>query len=227
MRGYFRRLRRWIIRHQWLLSTIVFLLSIESVLHVYSYRPSRPSSPLDEPFNTGCREPDVSQPRENAAIVMLARNKERQGAISSIRSLEKQWNRWYHYPIVFLNDEPWEQKFIDDLTKVASGNVTFEQIPSDMWGFPDWMDQEHARKMMKKQDDRGVLYAGMESYHHMCRYNSGYDTDRCGGLTDHATDFSTMSQRSSHTSGTGESNLMSSLSVLSLSESSIRISELG
>ena len=115
----------------------------------------------------------MNAPRENAAIVMLARNSEREGAVKSVTSLEQQFNRWFHYPIVFLNDDPWEQDFIDALSKVASGKTQFEVISHGMWGFPDWMDKEDARRRMKQQEARGVMYAGMESYHHMCRFNSG------------------------------------------------------
>ena len=148
-------------------------MSAEALFHVYSYEVTRPARPLDEPFHRGCHTPDIDAPRENATIVMLARNKERQGATRSVKSLEKHFNRWFHYPIVFLNDEPWKEDFIDALTKVASGNVTFEQIPKGSWGFPDWMDQDMAKESMKKQKDRGVLYGGLESYHHMCRFYSG------------------------------------------------------
>ena len=167
--------RRWLVRNQWLVVSVFFLMSAETLFHIYSYEVKRPSRPLDEPFNRGCREPDVLAPRENAVIVMLARNRERQGAVQSIKSLEKQFNHWFHYPIIFLNDDPWEEPFINDLTRVASGNVTFEQIPKGMWGFPEWMDHDSARQGMKRQEDQGVLYGGLESYHHMCRFNSGYD----------------------------------------------------
>lgn len=167
-------LRRGIIRHQYLITAICFLLCVETLLHINSFDIKRPSKPLDEPFSTGCREPDVNAPRENAAIVMLARNSELDGAVKSVKSLEQQFNRWFHYPIIFLNDARWDQSFIDSLSKVASGDTHFEVISNGMWGFPDWMDQEDARRRMKQQEARGVMYAGMESYHHMCRFNSGW-----------------------------------------------------
>jgi mannosyltransferase len=168
-----RPLRRGFIRHQYLVTALLFLLCVETLIHINNYDVKRPSRPLDEPFIRGCQEPNVQAARENAAIVMLARNRELEGAVKSVKSIEKQFNRWFKYPIVFLNDEPWDQAFIDALTQVASGNVTFDTIPKDMWGFPDWMDQNEARKKMKQQEERGVMYAGLESYHHMCRFNSG------------------------------------------------------
>jgi len=104
---------------------------------------------------------------------MLARNKDVEAAVQSITSLEQQFNRFFHYPIVFLNDRPWEQGFVDRLTEVASGDVKFEVIPDDMWEYPSWIDQDRARKAMKALADGGIRYAGIESYHHMCRFNSG------------------------------------------------------
>jgi len=104
---------------------------------------------------------------------MLARNEDVNEAVESIVSLEQQFNRFFHYPIVFLNDQPWEQEFIDALTESASGDVKFEVIAEAMWGYPSWIDQDRARKAMKVLEDGGIRYAGVESYHHMCRFNSG------------------------------------------------------
>ena len=161
------------MRHQYLITAACSLLCIEILLHVHNFEVEKPPKPLDEPFATRCQEPDVRAPRENAAIVMLARNRELEGAVKAVSSLELQFNRWFQYPIIFLNDEPWDQHFKDVLSKTTSGETHFEVIPSGMWGFPEWMDKEDARRAMKQQEARGVMYAGMESYHHMCRFNSG------------------------------------------------------
>ena len=136
-------------------------------LHVTPLRKS-----VDVPFATQCLEPDVHARRENATIVMLARNSELRGAIRSIESIEKQFNRWFKYPIVFLNDLPWDSAFIDALTPIASGEVKFEVIDSSMWGFPESMDLRDAKGAIARQ--KGVIYGALESYHHMCRFNSGY-----------------------------------------------------
>jgi hypothetical protein len=47
----------------------------------------------------------------NAVMLMLARNGELEGAVSSVRQLEEKFNRRYHYPWVFLNDEPFTDDF--------------------------------------------------------------------------------------------------------------------
>ncbi|KAG9694066.1 kinase-like protein, partial [Aureobasidium melanogenum] len=41
-----------------------------------------------------------------------------------------------------------------------------------MWGYPDHIDQDAARIQIKEQGDRGLVHAGQESYHHMCRFYS-------------------------------------------------------
>ena len=173
LRNVSKPLRRGIVRHQYLITAVCFLLCVETLIHINSYDVKRPLKPLDEPFSRRCQEPNVNAPRENAAIVMLARNKELEGAVKSVKSIEKQFNRWFHYPIIFLNDQPWDQAFIEALSEVASGEVKFEVIGPAMWGFPEWMDPDDARRSMKKQEAAGIMYAGMESYHHMCRFNSG------------------------------------------------------
>ncbi|KAI1172792.1 glycolipid 2-alpha-mannosyltransferase [Nemania sp. FL0916] len=154
-----------------LLAATPFL--IEVLVHQWRYQVPRPSTDLDPPFFTSCQEPDVSAERENAAFVMLARNKERYKAKKTIQSIEEHFNKWFNYPIVFLNDEPWEDRFIADLNRTAGGKGIFEVIPKEQWTFPTWLDQESAKKSIKKQGDAGTVHAGLEGYHHMCRFYSG------------------------------------------------------
>ena len=44
-------------------------------------------------------------------MLMLARNSELEGAVSSVKQLEEKFNQRYHYPWVFLNDEPFTEDF--------------------------------------------------------------------------------------------------------------------
>lgn len=59
--------------------------------------------------------PQVSPPppphRANATLVMLARNSDLNGVISSVEQLEARFNRKFNYPWVFLNDEPFSTDF--------------------------------------------------------------------------------------------------------------------
>lgn len=50
--------------------------------------------------------------RANATLVMLVRNSEANDAAVAIRQLEDRFNNRYHYPWVFLNDEPFDENFI-------------------------------------------------------------------------------------------------------------------
>ncbi len=47
---------------------------------------------------------------ENATIVMLVRNFELEGALSSMRYLEDRFNKRYKYPWTFLNDVPFTKE---------------------------------------------------------------------------------------------------------------------
>lgn len=152
---------------------VVAAFFLETLVHTRSYSITRPSRPLDAPFQTQCREPDVSVPRANAAIVMLAQNKDVDEAVDSINSIEKQFNRWFNYPIVFVNDQPWEKKFIDAVSAVTSGEAIFEVIPQDKWGFPEMMDKQNAQARLAAHRLNEVIHSGKESYHHMCRFYSG------------------------------------------------------
>lgn len=49
--------------------------------------------------------------RANATLLMLARNSEVDGAVRSVREMEDRFNRKYHYPWVFLNEQPFSDEF--------------------------------------------------------------------------------------------------------------------
>ncbi|KAI2789824.1 O-glycoside alpha-1,2-mannosyltransferase [Penicillium oxalicum] len=136
------------------------------------------SEKYDKVFATGCLPIDQaridSEPRANAAFVVLARNKELEGVIQSLKSIERHFNRWYHYPYVFLNDGDFDDKFMATVKNYTSAPVEFGKIDNSMWGFPDWVDHEVAKEGIRKQGDAAIMYGGMESYHHMCRFYSGH-----------------------------------------------------
>lgn len=47
-------------------------------------------------------------------------------------------------------------------------------IPQEQWSYPSWITPEDAAAARKSMVQHGVLYGGRESYHHMCRYFSGF-----------------------------------------------------
>lgn len=104
---------------------------------------------------------------------MLARNEEVEEAVQTITYIEKKFNQWFHYPVLFLNDKEWAPEFVAALNGTVSGEARFEVIPQRKWSFPDWLDPEEAKRQMESQQNSGVLYGGNESYHHMCRFYSG------------------------------------------------------
>lgn len=123
----------------------------------------------------GCQIPDTTKPRANATFVVLARNKELDGVVESIKSMERHFNRWYHYPYVFLNDGEFNSTFKETVANYTSSPVEFGKIGSDMWGFPNWTDPAQAAEGIAQQGDAAIMYGGLESYHHMCRFYSGYE----------------------------------------------------
>jgi len=133
----------------------------------------------DSVFVNGCLEPDTSKPRANGVFVVLARNKELDGVIQSIKSIERHFNRWYNYPYVFLNNEDFNSTFIETVQNYTSGKCEFGKVGPEMWGFPDWVDPKVAKEGIAKQGDAAVMYGGLESYHSMCRFYSGYGSAPC------------------------------------------------
>ena len=161
----------------------------------------------DSVFHAGCLEPEVDGERANAVILVLARNKELDGVVDSLKSMERHFNRWFHYPYVFLNDVEFNSTFKETVSKYASGTIEFGIVNSTMWGYPDWVNAENAKEAIARQGDDAIMYGGMPSYHHMCHFYSGYVSEmftrREICLSNSVLDISTSTSFSKSTSGTG------------------------
>lgn len=158
---------------------LVFLLEIW--FHVSSLSTKQPQKHVNKTPSSICRTDKHSMDNDaliggqNATILMLARNSDLDEAVEALTSFETQFNHRYHYPVVFLNDEPWTEEFMHGVSSVISGQAIFDTISSEMWGYPDHIDQDAARAHIKEQGDRGIVHAGRESYHHMCHFYSMSD----------------------------------------------------
>jgi len=108
----------------------------------------------------------------NAVMLMLARNNELEGAVSSVRQLEEKFNRRYHYPWVFLNDEPFTEDFKQQVAAVTNSNVSFGLIPPEDWNQPDWIDEEKAKAGREALVKQSIIYGESVSYRNMCRFQS-------------------------------------------------------
>ena len=72
-----------------------------------------------------------------------------------------------------MNDGDFDDNFKDTVKNYTSAPVEFGKIDDTMWGYPKWVDHDVAKEGIRKQGDAAIMYGGMESYHHMCRFYSG------------------------------------------------------
>ncbi|KAJ2061169.1 hypothetical protein GGI17_003279 [Coemansia sp. S146] len=110
----------------------------------------------------------------NASFVVLIRNREMNEFRATMRQLEDRFNGKYHYPYLFLNDEPFTDEFMQTIAASTTSNVTFALIPQDHWSVPDFVDESRALAARQQMAANNVIYGGSLSYRHMCRFNSGF-----------------------------------------------------
>ena len=113
-------------------------------------------------------------PRMNATFVSLARNSDVWEIARSIRQVEDRFNRRFQYDWVFLNDKPFDATFKKVTTSLVSGKTYYGEIPREHWSFPEWIDQDKAKKVREDMANRKIIYGDSVSYRHMCRFESGF-----------------------------------------------------
>ena len=118
--------------------------------------------------------PKEAYTKMNATFVTLARNSDLWDISDSIRQVEDRFNRNYHYDWVFLNDKPFDDEFKKVTTALVSGKTRYGLIPKEHWSFPEFIDQEKARKVREDMAERKIIYGDSTSYRHMCRFESGF-----------------------------------------------------
>lgn len=112
--------------------------------------------------------------RANAVIVMLARNSDLPGVVSSMKQLEDRFNKKFRYPYVFLNEEDFSDEFKDRILTITDSEVQFGLIPHDHWYQPSWIDEDKASAARADMIKNNVIYGGSVPYRNMCRFNSGF-----------------------------------------------------
>ena len=64
-------------------------------------------------------------PRINATLLALVRNEEVDGMVSSMRDLERTWNRKINYPWTFFNDVEFSDEFMRRVKAETKAKVNF------------------------------------------------------------------------------------------------------
>ncbi|KAI8982692.1 nucleotide-diphospho-sugar transferase [Pilobolus umbonatus] len=91
-------------------------------------------------------------------------------------NFEQRFNKHFQYPYVFLNESPFTDEFKQAI-RAISADVEFGLVPSAHWSYPGWINETYARECRDWMRDHQVFYGDLESYHHMCRYQSGFFFD--------------------------------------------------
>ncbi|KAI7906301.1 nucleotide-diphospho-sugar transferase [Cokeromyces recurvatus] len=116
--------------------------------------------------------------KAKAAMVILVRNREQQAIAETLANFQDKFNKNFNYPYVFLNEQPFTEDFKRAMKEAApQAEMKFGLVPEKHWSYPAWVDPNLAAEARIKMDQKGVLYGGLESYHHMCRYQSGFFFD--------------------------------------------------
>lgn len=114
-----------------------------------------------------------STQQESACIYILCRDSDLGSLKSTLKVFEERFNSKYKYPYVVVNNEIFSDTFKEEVKELVD-RVEFGVVPTEHWEFPPWINVATAQKQMKEMEKTGVIYGGLESYRHMCRFFSGF-----------------------------------------------------
>lgn len=117
---------------------------------------------------------NLHKAKENACIFILCRESDLRSLKDTLSVFERRFNAKYSYPYVILNDKEFSAEFRQEIQKVTKSEIEYGVVPANHWGYPPWIDKKKAEKCMRKMEKEGVIYGGLESYRHMCRFFSGF-----------------------------------------------------
>ncbi|KAH7135307.1 alpha-1,2 mannosyltransferase KTR1 [Dendryphion nanum] len=113
--------------------------------------------------------------RINATIISLVRNEELKDMLQSMHDLERTWNHKFNYPWTFFNDVPFTDEFKEKTSAATNAEVRYELVPAEHWDMPSWINRDLFQESISllTDDQHKVQYMEKQSYHQMCRWNSG------------------------------------------------------
>ncbi|KAF9068826.1 glycosyltransferase family 15 protein [Rhodocollybia butyracea] len=151
----------------------IFVLSLFAFLYTTTLLRGRFQHLVTTP-NPIALESEPIFEKENATLVILARNSELKGVLLSMKSLEMHFNTRFQYPYVLLNDEEFTNEFKGRVMLATNAPVQFGLIPRDHWVQPAWVDEAKAEQSRERLKAQNIIYGDSISYRNMCRFNSGY-----------------------------------------------------
>ena len=114
-----------------------------------------------------------SDERPNAVLYVLVRNDELDAWLDTMREFERNFNTRHNYPYLFVNNKPFDKEFKRSVRRQTRARTHFATIAKEHWSIPAWIDQAELDRRMRTSLKR-MLYGSMMSYHHMCRFYSGF-----------------------------------------------------
>ncbi|CCE66257.1 hypothetical protein TPHA_0P00990 [Tetrapisispora phaffii CBS 4417] len=112
--------------------------------------------------------------RVKAAMVVLVRDKDLYSLVDAIKQVEDRFNKNFNYDWVFLSEALFSDDFKEVTTALVSGKTKYGLIPESQWSYPEWIDQKRAAAVREEMRKAEIIFGDMESYRHMCRYESGF-----------------------------------------------------
>ncbi|KAJ1860600.1 alpha 1,2-mannosyltransferase 2.4.1, partial [Coemansia sp. RSA 989] len=120
--------------------------------------PQTVTSVIKETVYVNNDDADVILERASAAFVVLTRNNDLKQLRETLVQLEDRFNRRYHYPYVFLNNEPFSDEFKEKIQSVVSGECQFGLIPEEHWSYPEFINQTRASEARQDMQNRKIIY---------------------------------------------------------------------
>ncbi|KAH9478013.1 Glycolipid 2-alpha-mannosyltransferase 1 [Psilocybe cubensis] len=106
--------------------------------------------------------------KANAAILMLARNSDLNGVVTSVKQMEDRFNKKFQYPYIFLNEQPFEEAFITRVTELTDAEVKFGIIPKEHWVQPEYIDEARAAASRGRMVQSNIIYGDRPDVKFFC-----------------------------------------------------------
>ncbi|KAG6890685.1 hypothetical protein C0995_005057 [Termitomyces sp. Mi166 len=114
--------------------------------------------PVPDEYYIKTNETNQPSRRANAVFVLLARNSDLNGVVTSMKQMEDRFNKKFQYPYVFLNDQEFEESFKKRVSKLTDAKVEFGLIPREHWVQPDSIDEAKASAAREAMVNNKVIY---------------------------------------------------------------------
>ncbi|KAI9446447.1 glycolipid 2-alpha-mannosyltransferase-domain-containing protein [Lactarius indigo] len=110
----------------------------------------------------------------DATLLVVCEDSDLGAVLTTMQQIEDRFNAQARYPWTFLCDEPLTEDFKTRVSTMTDSPISFDVIPTEHWGPPDWINRTRAEQVRKNMGLLRIPQGDSARFRNLSRFNAGF-----------------------------------------------------